>query len=113
MTIFQVYFKEDTNCPMWKLFNPLTPLVIVGLVLAACGNNTPATLPPPQPTATPAGNSGLGAPAGPPDPAAPLQETTLGDPTALAYNPADGNLLKADNQGHKCKLKDLAAVPIH
>ncbi|HEX9924429.1 MAG TPA: hypothetical protein VGD99_17360 [Anaerolineae bacterium] len=81
--------------------NPLTItiLVIIALVLAACGNNTPATLPPPRPMATPSVNSGLGAPAGPPDPAAPLQETILGDPTALAYNPADGSLLKADNQG--------------
>jgi predicted small lipoprotein YifL len=84
---------------MKKLFNPFTPLIIVGLVLAACGNNTPTTLPPPQPAATPVGNSGLGTPAGPPDPADPLQETTLGDPVALAYNPADSSLLKADNQG--------------
>lgn len=84
---------------MKKLFNLLTPLVIVGLVLAACGNNTPATLPPPRPTATLAGNFGLGAPPGPPDPAASNQEVALLDPVALAYNPADGSLLKADKQG--------------
>lgn len=84
---------------MKKLFNPLTTLFIVVLMLTACANNPPATLLPSQPTATLAGNSGLGVPAGPPDPAAPFQETTLGDPTALAYNPTDGSLLKADKQG--------------
>jgi hypothetical protein len=41
----------------------------------------------------------LSAPAGPPNLAASNQEVTPLDPVALAYNPADGGLLKADSQG--------------
>jgi photosystem II stability/assembly factor-like uncharacterized protein len=80
-------------------------LVFFGLLtLAACADNrtsqdtanltgpenVPATRPNPFTSSTPAG---------PPDPSAPRQETALGDSTALAYNPADGSLLKADSQG--------------
>jgi len=86
---------------MKQQLNPLTItiLVIIALALTACANDIPITLSSPQPTATLAGNSGLGAPVGPPDPAASNQEVAALDPVALAYNPAGGGLLKADSQG--------------
>lgn len=81
--------------------NPLitTILFIVALIVAACANNTTTTLPAPQSTATVDHSPGLDAQAGPPDPSAPTQETTLGDPVTLAFNPADSSLLKADREG--------------
>jgi photosystem II stability/assembly factor-like uncharacterized protein len=86
---------------MKKQLNPLitTILFMVALVAVACASNTTVTLPSPQPTATLDKSSNLAAPAGPPDPSAPAQEATPGEAVALAYNPAGGNLLKADNQG--------------
>lgn len=79
-------------------------LIFFGLLtLAACSSSPskePAntTVPANRP-ATSANPSAFNTPAGPTNPATADDQAVLGDPVALAYNPADGGLLKADSQG--------------
>lgn len=96
---YNTYFKEDTKYSMKQQLNLLntTMLLIAVLILAACTGRT-STPSPITPPPTPAKTTGLGTPAGPSDPSAPAQEITI-EAVALAYNPADGSLLKADSQG--------------
>jgi hypothetical protein len=79
-------------------------LMMLGLLtLAACstGQATPAanSVTPDRPSGAPADSVKLSTPAGPANPAAPDIRANPGDWAALAYNPADGGLLKADSQG--------------
>jgi hypothetical protein len=91
--------KENTKYSMKQQLNLLntTMLFIAVLILAACTGRT-STPSPITPPPTPAKTTGLGTPAGPPDPSALAQKITI-ESIALAYNPADGSLLKADSQG--------------
>ena len=79
-------------------------LIFFGLLtLAACSNSTSqepanATVPENGP-ATSANPSAFSTPAGPANPATVDDPAALVDPVALAYDPADGSLLKADNRG--------------
>jgi len=80
-------------------------LIFFGLLtLAACSNSTTskepanATVSENDPTTT-ADPSAFNTPVGPANPATADDQAAPGAPIALAYNPADGGLLKADSQG--------------
>jgi hypothetical protein len=93
-----IYFKEDTNYTMTRQLNLLTATILFSIILIATACTGKASTPAltTQP-ATATRTAGIGAPVGP---FAPNQEIALEiEAVALAYNPADGSLLKADSQG--------------
>lgn len=79
-------------------------LIFFGLLTLAACSNSPSQEPanttvPENGPASSANPSAFNTPAGPANPATADDQAAPGDPVALAYDPADGDLLKADSQG--------------
>ena len=83
---------------------PLILLLVVSLLaLAACSTgqatSSSNSTAPDNSSAAPVNPPSLNTPVGPANPAMATNEASLGDIVALAYNPADSSLFRADSQG--------------